>query len=105
MDKSYQTIIDGRVSRGEPGRLTNMDLGVIINGRNATNSHCYLPSPWEIAFSLENNLKAWDKCGACPLNNNVAKKKSAATVVLDGVEETNSEAIDPTSWVLQIYIE
>ena len=49
--------------------------------------------------------KAWDKCGACPLNCNKVKQNCVANVVLDDVEETNSEAIYPTSWVLQVYIE
>ena len=47
----------------------------------------------------------WDKCGFCSLNHNAEKQNCAATVVLGGVEETNSEAIDPTLWLLQVYIE
>ena len=33
------------------------------------------------------------------------RKTCVATVVLYDVEETNSEAIDPTLWLLQVYIE
>ena len=33
------------------------------------------------------------------------QKKCVTTVVLYDVKETNSEAIDPTFWLLQVYIE
>ena len=99
-----QNLIDERVIRGEPGRLKNMYLSVIINGVNATNNICYLPSPWEITFSIKNNLKVWDKCGACTLILNAVKQKCVGPIVLDNVEEINPEAIGPTSWVLQVYI-
>ena len=104
--KNAQVLMDERVNAGKPGRLSKNDLGVMINGRMCGTDDDDLPSPFHTAFSKENNLSAWNKVGACPLNRNAIKHPSVGKIVVSSENDDNVPSKLPIeSPLFQLYVE
>ena len=78
---------------------------VLIHGRDASDDKVALLSPFEIAFSTEANLRAWDKVGAVPLNRNCIRNSRVRREVDDTISTHREGEIevsvferDPASW-------
>ena len=104
--KNAQVLMDERVNAGKPGWLSKNDLGVMINGRISEADKDDLPSPFHTAFSKENNLSAWYKVGACPLNRNAIKHPSVGKIVVCSENDDHIPSELPIeSPLFQLYVE
>jgi len=74
--------------------------GDILSGRDADeeNDLCSLEPAFHRAFSRENNLRAWQFCGAVPCTRSILQHPSVRHEMPGNSVLTNADFVDPVDW-------